>query len=273
MTADIVSFKATVWNYYNSHKRESLPWRVLAPEATLAYRVLVSECMLQQTQVSRVIDKFNTWMGRFPTIEHVADASFIDVLTIWTGLGYNRRAKYLHDTCIALVRDMHGNVPSDLNELMHFPGIGRNTAAAIVVYAYNVPLAFIETNIRTVYIHHFFANSIAVSDATINELVAQTVDNENPREWYWALMDYGSSLKKQYGNASRRSKHYSKQSSFVGSRRQLRGAVLKQLLLLPHTLQQLQASNNNDSRLMDVLGALQTERLIVKTGAMYKIND
>jgi A/G-specific adenine glycosylase len=271
MTEDIASFKDIVWEYYHLHKRESLPWRTLEPEDTLAYRVLVSEFMLQQTQVSRVVDKFNEWMRLFPTIEQAATASFVDVLTAWSGLGYNRRAKYLHDTCIAIVADRNGIVPSEQNELVSYPGIGRNTAAAIVVYAYNVPLAFVETNIRTVFIHHFFADRTGVTDAAIYELVAQTVDIDNPREWYWALMDYGVSIKKHIGNISRQSRHYSKQSTFVGSRRQLRGTVLRQLLSSPLTLQQLIASNNNDNRLLDVIGAMESERLIKKTGVLYEI--
>lgn len=192
------------------------------------------------------------------------------VLTAWSGLGYNRRAKYLQQAAHIVDREQQGIFPETTAGLQRLPGVGINTAAAIMAYAFNKPVAFIETNIRSVYIHHFFKDVTAITDRQILELVQQTLPQSNPREWYWALMDYGSHLKQTSGNAARRSASYTLQSSFQGSLRQIRGQVIKQLTEQPLTVAELQASIN-DERFMLVIEALVSEQMISRNGEQLHI--
>ena len=221
----IEDFKKTVWEYYRNHFR-SMPWR----HNTNPYYVMVSELMLQQTQVQRVLVKFDEFITRFPTIETLAHSSLSDVLETWIGLGYNRRAKFLKRSAEIIVDEWNGSFPTTLEDWTKLPGFGKNTASAVLVYSHNIPLVFIETNIRTVFIHHFFANDSSVTDKAIEALVTETLDNPNPREWYWALMDYGTFVKKEYGNLSRKSNVYATQSKFEGSFRQKRAKILKEIV-------------------------------------------
>lgn len=236
-----------------------MPWR----ETDDPYAIMVSEVMLQQTQVDRVIPKFESFMKAFPTAADLAEASFKDVLAQWTGLGYNRRAKWLQEAAQEIVR--LGSFPTDPAELVKLKGIGPNTAAAICVYAFNQPEVFVETNIRAVYIHHFFEDTADVYDKDILQLVGETIDTENPREWYWALMDYGVHLKKKHKNPARRSKHHTKQPKFEGSRRQVRGNILKLLLEDGMTVPMLQ-DKVDDDRFEDVLAELEKDGLVVRDG-------
>lgn len=218
-------FKKTVWDYYHSHFR-AMPWR----SDTNPYYVMVSELMLQQTQVQRVLVKFDEFITCFPTIETLSNATLSQVLETWIGLGYNRRAKFLKQSADIIVNDYKSHFPKTIDEWIKLPGFGKNTASAVLVYSQNEPLIFIETNIRTVFIYHFFQNQESVSDKEIELLVKQTIDNNNTREWYWALMDYGTYLKKEFGNHSRKSSSYATQSKFEGSFRQKRAKVLKEIV-------------------------------------------
>jgi A/G-specific adenine glycosylase len=219
-------FLQQVWTYYDQHARQ-LPWREVGPDGLIdPYYVLVSEIMLQQTQVPRVVPKYQLLLHSYPTLPALAQAPFSDVLTLWSGLGYNRRAKYLHD---AAKRLQHSSQAWTLDLLMSCKGIGRNTAAAICVYSYNRPHLFVETNIRTVYLHHYFHGASDISDAMIIDKLASTMDHVRPREFYWALMDYGTFLKRRHGAQLDRSSAYRKQSAFSGSRRQLRGQAIRRL--------------------------------------------
>jgi A/G-specific adenine glycosylase len=272
-SSGLEDFQQIVWGYFADFGRD-LPWRntTISPEI-FAYHVLVSEFMLQQTQVSRVLIKYSEWLTKYPTIHDVALASLADILQSWNGLGYNRRARYLHETCKQIVALYGGKIPDDVTVLQKLPGIGPNTAAAIVAYAYNRPVAFIETNIRTVFIHHFFADRDAITDAELMPLITSAVDTKQPREWYWALMDYGTYIKKQFGNASRQSKHHVTQSKFTGSSREIRGMVIRQLITASMTFQQLATCCDNDLRLPDILIDLEQEKLIIKTGVRYRLSS
>jgi A/G-specific adenine glycosylase len=199
-----------------------MPWR----DDVRPYFVLVSELMLQQTQVARVIPKFRAFIERFPNERALAEASLADVLGYWQGLGYNRRAKYLHDSAKRIIDQHGGHFPDDRQNILRLPGVGANTAGAIEAYAFNRPSIFIETNVRTVYIHHFFADDFAVDDASIRARLEETLDREHPREFYWALMDYGSWLKSSGVRNVSRSRHYRKQSPLEGSVRQVRGRIV-----------------------------------------------
>lgn len=218
-------FIETVWQLYREQGRHALPWR----KTKDSYRILVSEIMLQQTQVDRVLPKYKSFIKRWPTVRTLAEASLGDVLREWQGLGYNRRAKLLHECAREVMGEYGGKFPRTYEELLKLPGIGPYTAGAVMAFAYNSAGPILETNIRTVYIHHFLENKKEVSEGDIIELVERTLPKEQVREWYWALMDYGSYLKKEVGNLNKRAKAYQKQSRFIGSPRQVRGAIIREL--------------------------------------------
>ena len=269
--AAIEAFQNVVWAYYEAHGRHDLPWRIPEPDGSFdPHKVLVSEIMLQQTQVARVMPKYQNLIYRFPTVELLAAAPLREVLKEWNGLGYNRRAKFLHQAAQVVVRDFGGNFPEDIQELVKLPGVGKNTAGAVLAYAFNKPVSFIETNIRTVYIHHFFKDQADIPDTAIVELATQTLDRQNPRVWYWALMDYGTYLKRTVENLNKLSKHYNRQTPFEGSRRQVRGKVLRLLASGPLTTHALRDSIA-DERLDDVLRGLSSEGLIRRSGDSYRL--
>jgi len=262
-------FAETLWDNYARHGRSNLPWRVPEPDGSFdPYKILVSELMLQQTQVPRVIPKYTEFLERFPTVQALASAELGDVLRAWQGLGYNRRAKYLWQAAQKVNNLNH--FPEDVPGLVKLPGVGPNTAGAVMAYAYNRPAVFIETNVRTVYIHHFLHDADNVPDTQLRSLIEQTLDHQNPREFYWALMDYGSYLKATVGNLSRASKHYTKQSTFHGSRRQVRGQIIRLLgdaQLAYDELRVLIADDRLDAVLDELLG----ESLIRQTAGKYSL--
>lgn len=219
-------FKKTILDFYTANKRE-FDWR----NTTDPYKIMVSEFMLQQTQTARVIEKYKEFLTEFPTLSSLANAKLETVLRLWQGLGYNRRAKFLFESTKLIQEHFEGVFPLDFEELDKLPGIGPYTARAIYTFSTNKPTIFIETNIRTVFIHFFFKDS-QIPDKQILELVEQTLDTEQPRQWYYALMDYGVFIKKTIGNVNVQSKHYAKQSKFEGSKRQVRGEIIR--LLLQH---------------------------------------
>jgi A/G-specific adenine glycosylase len=251
-------------DYYHDLGRHDLPWRLhLTP-----YTVFISEIMLQQTQVSRVRVKYAEWLLVFPDFETLCQASVADVISAWQGLGYNRRALRLREAAQIIRDNFGGNLPRDLEKLISLPGIGNNTAGSIAAFAFNLPVTFIETNIRRVFIHHYAelasrdASPVAaLSDKQLLPLIEATLDRDNPREWYWALMDYGADLVKRVENPNRQSKHYSVQSKFEGSLRQIRGEVLRQLLDGPKATANMGIA---DLRLPEVLGALVKEGFITE---------
>lgn len=264
-------FCKIIWNYYEHHGRRDLLWRI--PESNGSfnpYKIMVSEIMLQQTQVSRVTPKFVAFLKAFPTLQELACAPLSEVLIQWNGLGYNRRAKFLWQAAAMLVSDYGGQFPETVEELQTLPGIGKNTAGAIAAYAFNKPVIYVETNVRTVYIHHFFHDRKDVADKEILELLEQTVDQDNAREFYWALMDYGTYLKQTVGNLNRRSKSYARQSPLEGSRRQIRGKVIKLLTTREYTLYELQELIH-DERLESVLDDLGHEQLLANTEGFYHL--
>lgn len=268
--ADISALQKTVFDYYAASGRHTLPWRLPEPDGSFEpYKIVVSELMLQQTQVSRVVPKFALFIEAFPHVGDLANAPLHDVLSLWSGLGYNRRAKFLWQTAQHVVEHYDGVFPATAKELVALPGIGVNTAGAILTYAFNQPAVFIETNIRTIFIHHFFPESTVVDDAALRPLIGQSIPEGRAREWYWALMDYGTYLKQITGNtAARRSSSYAKQSAFEGSRRQIRGHILRLLAEQPWTYEGLQA-HIPDERLGAVLQDLSQEGFIDSSESFY----
>lgn len=262
---EIKDFQEIVWQSHPKVQRD-LPWRKLSDnDRQRLYEVLVSEIMLQQTQVNRVVGKFNEWFKHFPTLEVLSEASLESVLRNWQGLGYNRRARYLHESSRIMVAT--GNKEWTVDELTQLPGVGRNTAAAVYAYTYNKPVSFIETNIRTIFLDYFFNDSTAVHDKQILELVSQTQDTHRPREWYWALMDYGTMLKAS-GKNNVQSAHYKKQSPFNGSFRELRSRILKQLLSKPMTKHNIHRTFD-DERTEAAIDSLLKDRLVQYSGEEY----
>lgn len=264
----INSFINKIWNYYAAHKRD-FPWR----NNHSAYSIMVSEIMLQQTQTERVLNKYREFLSKFPSFEVLAQASLKDVLASWQGLGYNRRGLALHTTAQIIASEFHGIVPQDPSILVTFPGIGKATAASICAFAFNMPTIFIETNIRTVFIHEFFINQGEIKDSQLLPLVEATVDNKNPREWYYALMDYGVMLKKTIPNPSRKSAHHARQSKFEGSDRQIRGMIIKILTQQSHaSFEELCALIPRESqRITKALQELLHEKLICLQNGFLKI--
>jgi len=231
--------------------------------------------MLQQTQVGRVIDKYKAFLRRFPTIESLARAPLRDILEVWQGLGYNRRALALKRLAAIIVDDYGGRIPSDIEVLKALPGVGAATAGAVCAFAFDKPAVFVETNIRSVFIRYFFHDWDGVKDSEILPLVAQTLDAKRPRQWYYALMDYGVALKEQHPNPSRRSAHYAKQSPFEGSLRQVRGMILRALVKDPGITEAalVHEINHDAERVGQCLQQLCREGFVFKKGKRFFIRD
>jgi A/G-specific adenine glycosylase len=267
----IRQFREIIYNYYRSHER-SFKWR----STHNPYFILLSELMLQQTQTDRVVAKYDLFVSTFPTIQDLASARIKDVLSLWQGLGYNRRAYALHSICTNIVQRYNGVVPDTPEELITLKHIGPYTSGAICAFAYNKPTVFIETNIRSVFIKLFFDGEDNIHDKDIFPLIEQTVDKSDPRNWYYALMDYGVMLKKMFKNPNTKSKHYAKQSKFEGSDRQIRSFILKQLLIfhtcsyddLYHLIKDNLGAHDHD-RISHIIDKMIKQELLVYTDNMY----
>jgi A/G-specific adenine glycosylase len=233
--------------------------------------------MLQQTQVLRVIPKYRSFLERFPTVGILAKAPQGDVLKAWQGLGYNRRALYLQRAAQKVIADFGGVFPESAGELETLPGVGPYTARAIQVFSHNKKEVFIETNIRRVYIHFFFPKKKNVSDVNIMPLIESTLPKENFREWYWALMDYGAQALAGTRNANQRSKHYTKQSKFEGSRRYARAKVLEFVISKNRVTRRSVAALYKAHPLLKthpsitILSALTREGFIIKSGSGWSL--
>jgi A/G-specific adenine glycosylase len=261
----ILAFQQEVLAFYYKHGRHDMVWR----HTTDPYRIVVSELMLQQTQVERVAIKFPLFIAAFPTFAALAAAPLHEILAVWQGMGYNRRALFLKKIAERVVKDFNGVLPRDVETLATLPGIGTATASSIAAFAFNAPVVFIETNIRRVYIHVFFSNHETVTDKEILPLVEWTLYRENPRVWYWALFDLGTALKKSVTNPNRRSAHYTRQAPFEGSDRRIRGQIIKTLIATPGIRgNELPGHIGEDAgRVKRIVGALEQEGFVVREGA------
>ena len=267
--AMVRKFRRTVRERYRSNGRD-LPWR----RTKSPYAVLVSEVMLQQTQVERVLPRYTAFLRAFPSFSALSRASLHDVLTMWNGLGYNRRASSLRAIAQEVMQVWKGRLPDDPELLRTLPAIGPCTAAAVCVFAFGKRLPFLETNIRTVYLHHFFGPCQKVPDSLVIELVQRTLPRVKIREWYYALMDYGSCLKRGGVRTGERSASYRRQSPFGGSRREIRGAILR-MLTRRDTISirdVVSAFPGRSGQVHEAFAALESEGLIAKHGAGWHIN-
>jgi len=260
-------FQQKIWDFYKKNKR-AFAWR----ETTDPYKILLSEIMLQQTQTTRVKEKYKEFLEKFPTVKDLASASLENVLKTWIGMGYNRRARYLYDAAKMVTIKYNGIIPKTVEELDELPGIGFATASAIATFAYNVPVVFIETNIRRVFIHSFFNDRVGVEDAELMPIIERALNSDKSRDWYYALMDYGAYLGKLKDNPNKKSKHYSLQSPFIGSDRQIRGKILKLLLLKNYSKEKLiKILDVESDRLVSILNKLVKDKMIKKNSKSYGI--
>lgn len=267
---NVKRFKTCIYDYYHKSGRHTLPWR----QTHDPYKILVSEIMLQQTQVSRVLTKYAEFLNAFPTVEALAKAPVAHVLKLWQGLGYNRRALNLKRAAEIVVKEFGGKFPKTSEELESLPGIGQSTRGAIMAFAFGIPTVFIETNIRSIYIHHFFDDVKEVHDKDLLPLIEKTLDTDNPRDWYYALMDYGVHLKQTLPNPSRRSLHHTKQSTFKGSNREARSKILTFVLNKSRTekeiIEHLGKTNHDVKKNIE---ALVSEGFITRKDGTFTIAD
>lgn len=220
---ELEDFRMLVWERGLERYRD-LPWR----RTQDPYAIWLSEVMLQQTQVTRVDGRWQRWLERFPSVEALAAAQQADVLEEWQGMGYNRRALALLHAAQRIVE--LGTFPREQRELEKLPGIGPATAAGIRAFAFNLPSVYLETNVRTVFLHELYPHEEGVPDKRLLPLVEAACAPDDVRGWYYALLDYGAWLKRTVPNPSRRSRAHVRQKKFEGSHRQKRAEVVRILL-------------------------------------------
>ncbi len=262
------AFRKIVWAHYRRHRRD-FAWR----NTQDSYHILVSEVMLQQTQAQRVEGFYRKFLAEFPTVSALANAPVRNVLRLWQGLGYNRRAVMLKRAAEIIAERLGGRIPAFQDDLEMLPGVGSATAGAILAYAFQIPVPFIETNIRRVFIYSFFKRRRRVPDQEIMKLVKKTLDEKNPKEWYYALMDYGAFLGKTVPNPNRRSRAYHRQAKFKGSNRELRGKALRMILKQKsYAVAELgRALRVRNEQLNRVITELQKEGFIRRNGTRLSI--
>ncbi len=266
--AAVHRFRRHLYRFFHEQGRQ-MPWRT----TTDPYHILVSEIMLQQTQVERVALKYEAFIAAFPDVRSLARAPLRDVMARWQGLGYNRRALALQRIAQMVVTEFDGRLPASVETLRTFPGIGAATAGALAAFAFNQPVVFIETNIRRVFLHCFFPGQNRVRDREILPLVDQTLDRKQPRPWYYALMDYGAMLKRTTPNPNRRSAHHQRQAPFADSDRQIRGLILKALLSSPalSVAELVKAVGKSPARTTGIIPRLIKEGLLEQEGGRLRI--
>ena len=272
----IVAFQSQLLKWYKKYKRDELPWRFTSRHPVSAYEILVSEIMLQQTQVPRVLDKFPKFIRTFPTVGHLARAPLDTVLREWQGMGYNRRALYLKTCAQETMKRFNGTIPSDSLVLKTLPGIGPYTAGAVSCFAFNAPVVFLDTNIRKFFIHYFFADKNIqqkISDAEILPIAERLLYKKNPRVWNYALMDYGALVLSGKRDLLSRAKNYHKQSPFLGSNRFFRSQVVQYLLTHKKAgFDELQRASPRD--ISPILDSLSNEGLVEKNKkGIYRISN
>lgn len=266
---EIKKVQRLVLRYARLHGRASLPWR----KTRSPYKILVSEIMLQQTQVNRVVPFYANFLKQFPDPHSLAQAPLKDVLKAWSGLGYNRRARFLQEAMREVVKKRMGKLPKELADLKALPGVGDYTAKAIRVFAHNEKEVLIETNVRSVVLHHFFSTKSMISDVEIQLVAAKLAERQDPRIWHAALMDYGTHLKTTMPNPSRRSKHHKKQKPFKGSLREVRGAIIR--VLNQHNASKMRLKKELPTamheRIQPALLALTKEKIVASTRGVFSV--
>jgi A/G-specific adenine glycosylase len=246
-------FRNIIYRIYRQNGRDFMPWR----STHNPYHILVSEIMLQQTQIERVLNKYPLFITKFPDFRSLARARLRSLYTVWQGMGYNRRALALKEIARTVIKPPYrGMLPS-----------------AVAAFAFNQPVVFIETNIRRVFIHFFFREQDKVTDHEIIPLIERALDRNDPRNWYYALMDYGSALRNLKENPNKKSTRYKKQSPFAGSNRQMRGKILH-LLSEQHNLTAKGLAgqlNTSCDKIREIINSLCREGFIKKKGRQIRM--
>ncbi len=262
-------FQKKVFGYYGK-KRRHLPWR----NTTDPYAILISEIMLQQTQVDRVIAFYERWLKKWPTIKKLAKAPRVEVLQAWIGLGYNSRAKNLHETAKIVSEKFDGDVLRAIPRFKELPGIGPYTSAAVRIFSANEDIVTVDTNIRRIFIHEFGLKD-SISDKELWTLAEKCLPKGKSREWHNALMDYGATLLTARKTGI---KPKTTQSKFDGSDRQVRARVLKVMLAdakKKFTLEELckSAGAIPKKRLRKIVDGMINGKLVVKSGSSFTLHN
>lgn len=273
-TSEIKEFQNKILSWYKIHERD-LPWR----KTREPYHILISEIMLQQTQVPRVIQKYKEWLEKFPTIVSLAQSSTAEVLQYWSGLGYNRRAINLKRTAEIIVDEYNGEFPDTEKELLALPGIGKYTAHAVMCFAFNKQVPVVDINVKKVIIVEFMRKrnnerillqdapkqDEKLDDAVAWEIAEKLLPVGLAYEWNQALMDYSSAVLKN------EKIHIPKQSKFIGSRRYYRGKILKLLLARKSvdiddlgTSIKDDFSENDEAMINGIVAELEKEKFIIR---------
>ena len=264
----VLTLQNRLLDWYAVNRRD-LPWR----RTTDPYAVLVSEIMLQQTQVPRVVPRFDDWLSTWPDLESLAAAPLADVLQRWQGLGYNNRARRLQACAQAAVAaaapGARAELPRTPQGLRALPGVGPYTARAVLIFAHNDDLAAVDANVRRVLTHELGLPE-ELGQKEVQAIADAVLPRGRSRDWHNALMDYGSLVltARSTGIAS-----LSRQGAFEGSRRQKRARLLRCLLDQgPQPLAELAAALDlPPAEAADVLERLGRDGLVVHTGGVWEV--
>ena len=247
------TFHKKIFSWWAKNKKQ-YPWR----ETSDPYTIMVSEFMLQQTQASRVIPKFNLFLKKFPDLESLANNTDREVLALWSGLGYNRRAIWLKEAPQYIIE--LGYFPQENRILKKIRGIGEYTSRSIPIFAFNVDIATVDTNIRRILIHEGFATE-ETNEKELFKIAEQLLPLHRSRDYHSALMDYGATLitAKKTGIKPKTMK-----GKFKGSTRESRGKIIK-LLLQNEKLSKAELSKKLGKKdIENILNSLAKDQLIDK---------
>lgn len=267
----LIAFKTLILTFYSEHGRP-FSWR----ETSDPYQVLVSEVMLQQTQTGRVVPKYEAFLSKWPDFSSLAEASTEELLSVWKGLGYNRRALNLRKSA-RMTQTWDWTIPNDKALIESLPGVGKATSSAIRSFCFGEKSVYLETNIRRVLLTSFYPEVEEVKDKDLELLLYElSLINEDMKSWYYALMDYGVLLKTIFPNANRRSAHYTKQKKFENSNRQIRGQLIhlltdtgsKELSVIYDLL-----SHFEDERILNSLEQLTKEGFVQEKEGVYGLRE
>jgi A/G-specific adenine glycosylase len=273
-------------DWYRDHARD-LPWR----HTRDPYRILVAEVMLQQTQVDRVLPKYEQWLAAFPTLDRLAEAPTGEVIRLWAPLGYNSRAVRLQAIARQCIASFEGRMPACFDELLQLTGVGRYTAGAVACFAYEQQVTFWDTNVRRVLTRIFRGPSEVLSERDMEDLAAEVLPPNDSYDWHQALMDLGATICVSRGPrcdlcpamnecaahpailfqplavAERRGKYEAK--PFETTNRYFRGRVVDALReRSPLSLADLAARLDRDDRdwLDNLVAGLERDGLVVRQG-------
>ncbi|NBK22887.1 MAG: DNA repair protein [Spirochaetia bacterium] len=267
----LLDFKTLILDFYAQHGRP-FAWR----RTSDPYQVLVSEVMLQQTQTGRVVPKYESFLSQWPDFPSLAEASTESLLSVWKGLGYNRRALNLRKSA-RMTEAWDWTIPNDKVLIESLPGVGKATSAAIRSFCFGQKSVYLETNIRRVLLSTFYPEVEEVKDKDLELLLYElSLINEDMKSWYYALMDYGVLLKALFPNANRRSAHYTKQKKFENSNRQIRGQLIhlltdtgsKELSVIYDLLPYFE-----DERILNSLEQLTKEGFVQEKEGVYGLRE